>query len=80
VILHPQKVDREAKQVWDTALAQDLRDHQEAWLAITPYPLGFEPDFEAGYGPVVIRNNPAVSECIVVLYISKIFRQIKAVG
>jgi len=29
VILHPQKADRDTKQIWDSALAHDLRDHEE---------------------------------------------------
>jgi hypothetical protein len=82
VILHPRKkVDRGAKQVWDWALAHDLHDYQEAWLAISPIPIAGGVDFAAGYGPITLLDDPAAPDtCVIVVYLSRIFRQIKAGG
>jgi hypothetical protein len=81
VILHPRKkVDREAKQIWDRALARDLYGYAEAWLAISPIPIAGRVDFAAGVGPITILDDPAAPDCIIVVYLSRIFRQIKAVG
>jgi hypothetical protein len=78
VILHPQKVDREAKQVWDTALAQDLYGQHEAWLAIAPTPITGAVSFAAGFGPIDIADKPGEPDTWIVVHLSRIFRQIKA--
>jgi hypothetical protein len=80
VILRPRKADRETKQVWDTALAHDLRGHQEAWLAIAPIPIAGGVNFAAGFGSVWLRDVPGCPDTWIVAYLSRIFRQIKAGG
>jgi DNA-binding transcriptional MerR regulator len=80
VILHPQKADRDTKQIWDSALAHDLRDHEEAWLAIAPIPIAGGVNFRAGFGSVWIRDAPGTPDTWIVTYLSRIFRQIKAAG
>jgi hypothetical protein len=80
VILHPRKVHREPKQVWDTALAQDLRGHGEAWLAIAPKPIHGVAAFAAGFGPINLIERPGDPDTWIVVYLSRIFRQIKAGG
>jgi DNA-binding transcriptional MerR regulator len=80
VILRPRKADRETKQIWDTALAHDLRGHQEAWLAIAPIPIAGGVNCAAGFGSVWLRDAPGYPDTWIVVYLSRIFRQINAGG
>jgi hypothetical protein len=80
MILRPRKADRGTKQVWDTALVHELRGHQEAWLAIAPIPIAGGVNFAAGFGSVWLPDTPNAPDTWIVVYLSRIFRQIKAVG
>jgi hypothetical protein len=78
VILRPRKIDREVKQVWSTAWAEDLHGDDEAWLAIAPIPIYGGVQFEAGFGPVRLPDLPYEPDTWIVTYLSRIFRQLKA--
>jgi hypothetical protein len=80
VILGRRKADAASKQVWDTALAQDLwAPHQEAWLAIAPMPIPGGVYHAAGFGSVALSGG-IPGHTWIITYLSRIFRQIKKVG
>lgn len=80
VVLRRQEVDQEVRKVWDTAWAYELSSHQEAWLALSLAPIDGDLIVSAGFSPVDLGEEPGDSAIWIVVYLSRIFRQIKAVG